>query len=112
MGGQHGTLFHKRIFDNLHHQLLSPFNKLVDGMFPVRGIQKIIAVYFVFLQKTVSFRTVIDKHCLKAGFNAGNDSFINISVGDFFQAAFNMKLLKFVFFDRCDPALAAIAARR
>ena len=50
-------------------------------MLPLSGVQKVIAVDLIFLQETMPLGTVIDKDRLKTGFDAGDDSFVNVPVG-------------------------------
>jgi len=60
------------------------------------------------LQKTVSFPSIVHKCGLKAGFNMGDDRFINISMDTFFSRAFDMKFCKLGVDYFCNPAILGI----
>jgi hypothetical protein len=77
-------------------------------MLALGRIQKIVAVYFIFLQKSMAISAVVDKNGLEAGLDTGNDAFVDIAVGNLLEAAFNAKAFKLVFFDCGDSALTGV----
>ena len=62
----------------------------------------------VFLQKAVPFGAVIDEYGLKAGFDPGDDSFVDVALGDFPGRHLNMKFFQMILFYFSDPAFFGI----
>jgi hypothetical protein len=65
-------------------------------------------VNFVFLQETVSFRAIIHEDGLKTAFNPGNDTFVNIALGDFLETALRAKLFELVVLEFGNPTFFRI----
>jgi len=66
-------------------------------MLSLGGVQKVIAMDLIILQETVPFCAIVDKDSLKTGFNARDNPFIYIAVGNLLKTIFNTKSFKFVF---------------
>ena len=93
---------------NLGSDEMVSINQLVDIAAVGRVVLEIVAVNFMLLKKAVAFGAVIHKDCLQARFYPGNDTFIDVSVGDFPRGAFDMKLFEFTVPDFGDAALFGI----
>ncbi len=63
---------------------------------------EIVAVDFLFLEKAVSFGAVVNECCLKTWFDSGDNTFIDIAMGNFSGGTFDMEFFEFVIDNFCD----------
>ena len=60
------SYYDERLFGNLHHDFLAPFDDLFNFQISTFAVLKIVAVDLMALQKALPFGAVVDKNCLKA----------------------------------------------
>jgi hypothetical protein len=78
----------------LDKKFLTALNNRVNGKIAGGAILEIVVMDFMFLQKSMLFCPVINKHGLKAWFYASDDSLVDVAMGDFSRSAFYMKFFQ------------------
>jgi hypothetical protein len=65
-------------------------------------------VNFIFLKKSVPFCSLIHENRLKTGLHAGNDGFVDVSLGKFPGSGLYIEFFEFAVLYLCDPAFRGI----